>query len=196
MRSVRQVVTELSGRRNKECYYILCCAVESAVRHAPKEPPMKTILADVSEMTGKENTRSISKALSRAVDDIWEYGDRKKLEEIYGRPIAERPTPKELVYRLAIYVRSGAECLVSSDPASGAFGAGRQEDLRQDFAAVCPYTHSYSAILDFVSLLNDTDLPIQQFMAYCNARKAGRLPCETCDRACPEKPAPCGLQPK
>ncbi len=104
MKEVKQIVSELSGRRNKECYYILCCAVEVARKYQPEEPKMKVIWAQVKEQTGKRQEKTVSKALSRAVDDIWEHGDRQKLQEIYGHPIPERPTPKEMVYRLAEYV--------------------------------------------------------------------------------------------
>ena len=104
MKEIKKLVTEISGRRGKECYFILCCAVEAALLNQPNEPPMKYICAAVRERTEKKSDRAVSKALSRAVDDIWENGDRKRLEQIYARPILEKPAPRDMVLVLAQYL--------------------------------------------------------------------------------------------
>ena len=67
---------------------------------------MKTILAEVKDMMrdGKERKdSSLSKALSRALEDIWENGDRQELEKLFGYKDMVRPTPRELVCRIAEY---------------------------------------------------------------------------------------------
>ena len=104
MQEVKRVVAEISGRRSKERYCILCYAVEIARRYQPQEPQMKSVCEEIRKEIGKQSNNTVLKALSRAVDDIWEQGDRVKLQEIYGRPLWERPSPKELVVMLAQYV--------------------------------------------------------------------------------------------
>jgi len=103
MKKTKKLVTEISGRRGQECYYILCCAVDVAISCQPTEPTMTVILTEVSKRTGKKH-KTASKALSRALEDIWEHGDRRRLQEIYGRTIIEKPTPKDLVCVLAQYL--------------------------------------------------------------------------------------------
>ena len=104
VQEIKKVVSEISGRRSKECYFILCYAVYVARKYQPAEPRMKLLCAEVRREVGKKKDNTVSKALSRAVDDIWQYGDRSKLNESYGRPILERPSPKEIVNRLAQYM--------------------------------------------------------------------------------------------
>ena len=71
----------------------------------PKEPKMNTICAMVQTSTGM-SVKAISKALSRVAADIWDYGNRDKLCQIYGRPVLEKPTPKELIFVLAVHCQA------------------------------------------------------------------------------------------
>lgn len=102
---IQRTVTELSGRRNKSCYYMLCLAVEAARSCLPEEPKMGDICAMVGARAHM-SVGAVSKALSRANADIWDYGNRDKLCQIYGRPVLEQPTPKALVFVLAVYCQS------------------------------------------------------------------------------------------
>lgn len=63
---------------------------------------MNVICAGVQQRTGK-SADAVSRALSRVTADIWDYGNRDKLRQIYGRSIPERPSPKELILVLAHY---------------------------------------------------------------------------------------------
>lgn len=163
MNTIRHIITELSGRRNKECYYVLCCAVEIAYFYAPEEPLMKVILTDVSKKLGKSNTKSVSKALSRAVEDIWDYGDREKLRQIYSREVLDRPTPKELVYRIAEYAKGCVEYHVYPDTATGEFGIYGHEGSTGNYAAVYPCSESFEKMERLARYLNQTRTPLSAF---------------------------------
>ena len=105
MKEIKQIVARISGHRNRECYTILCYAVEAARHYQPQEPKMKVILADVVDMMEeKKELSTLSKALSRVAADIWEHGDHQELWKVFGRQTVDPPTPKELVFRLAEYV--------------------------------------------------------------------------------------------
>lgn len=106
--TIKRTVTELSGRRNMACYYVLCLAVQAARDRLPAEPPMGVICATVQDSTGMSGG-AVSKALSRVTADIWDNGNRDKLRKIYGRPILERPSPKELVFVLAGYCQAPSD---------------------------------------------------------------------------------------
>ena len=117
MKEIKKLVTELSGHRGRECYYILCLAVAVALDSQPAEPQMKQVWAEVRIRSGKNNPKTISRALSRAVDDIWEHGARGRLCEIFGRPVEEKPSPKDVILVLAQYIwNSRQEAPSSSHP--------------------------------------------------------------------------------
>ena len=106
MKDIKEIVTRLSGHRNRACYPVLCCAAEVVRKYQPHEPQMKLVLAEAKLMMkdGKQRKEnSLFKALPRALDDIWENGDRKELEKVFGRKVIDRPTPRELVCQIAEY---------------------------------------------------------------------------------------------
>ena len=109
MKEIKKLVTELSGHRGRECYYILCLAVEVVLDSQPDEPQMKQVWTEVRSRSGKNSPKTVSRALSRAVDDIWEHGARGKLCEIFGRPVEEKPSPKDVVLVLAQYIWNGRQ---------------------------------------------------------------------------------------
>ena len=45
----------------------------------------------------KIKPQSVAKAVSRAVVDIWDYGDRMLLSTLYGHDISVKPSPKDLI---------------------------------------------------------------------------------------------------
>ncbi len=104
MEEIKKLVLEICGRRGNGYYYIFCCALQVAINHQPQEIAMKSICLEVQTITGKNKIQSISKALSRATNDIWEHGNIKRLEQILGRPIIEKPMPKDLIIILAQYI--------------------------------------------------------------------------------------------
>ncbi len=107
MVEVKKLVTEVSGRRGNECYYIFCLAVEVALNRQPEEPKMKSICTEVQKILGKKSNDSVSKALSRAVEDIWEHGNIERLQQIFGRPVLEKPTPKDVITVMSQYLWEG-----------------------------------------------------------------------------------------
>ena len=103
MKQIMRIVNEISGRRNRACYSILGLAIQAAVTYLPVEQSMKRICADVGSTLGKK-PETISKALSRAAEDIWLYGDHQRLEEVCFRHVVEPLPAKELINRLAQYI--------------------------------------------------------------------------------------------
>ena len=103
MKQIKRVVTKISGHRGRECYYTLCCAINAAIRYQPDEPLMKVLCSDIHTWTRKD-CKSIQRNLCRAVDDIWEFGDREELNNLYGHVVLEKPTPKDLICVVAEYI--------------------------------------------------------------------------------------------
>ena len=69
LQEIMQLVTEISGRRNKGCYYVLCWAIEAVRERQPGGMQMKEVCAVINKDVGM-TPGAAAKALSRAVDDI------------------------------------------------------------------------------------------------------------------------------
>ena len=92
-------IQRVSGHRGKSCYHILALAVTVAARCMPAEPQMKVICAETAHLCGK-NTAAVWKALSRATDDIWQFGDREELGRTLGYLPRQKPSPRDFVLSL------------------------------------------------------------------------------------------------
>ena len=103
MKKIKELVSLISGNRGRECYYILCCAVEIALAYQPAEPQMKLICVETSKITGK-TIRSIEKSVSRVADDIWRHGNRDALNRIFKTTLTQKPKPKNLICSLSEYL--------------------------------------------------------------------------------------------
>ena len=90
MKNVKKLVSQISGRVGKKCYVPFCYAVYVARSYQPDEPSMNIICNDVKELTKMNSASSVSKALSRATEDIWENGNRANIEKIFNRPLFEK----------------------------------------------------------------------------------------------------------
>ena len=105
MKDIKETIARISGHRHRRGYAVLICAVQAAHKYQPREPQMNAIQKDVAAMMGGGRTpTAVSRNLARVTVDIWEHGDRQELSKVYGHPVQDRPTPKELVLRLAEYV--------------------------------------------------------------------------------------------
>ena len=99
-KTASMVVQSISGHRGKSCYSVLTQAVTVAVRCMPAEPQMKVICTEAGRLCGK-SMAAVWKSLSRALDDIWMYGDREALVQALGYSPREKPSPRDLVLALA-----------------------------------------------------------------------------------------------
>lgn len=102
-KNASMVVQSISGHRGKSCYYVLTQAVTVAVLCMPSEPQMKVICTEAGRLCGK-STAAVWKALSRALDDIWQCGDREALTRALGYTPQEKPSPRDLVLSLACHL--------------------------------------------------------------------------------------------
>lgn len=97
MKEVSQAVSRISGRMGKHGYFFLCQAAEAVLRRMPEEPfTMKEVCEELG-LRYRKQPKTVSKALSRSVKDIWEYGARDELEALFGHALVEKPSPKDLL---------------------------------------------------------------------------------------------------
>ena len=94
MKDIQNAIYSIVEARGKECYCILCHAIDVAIDHQPNMPKMHFICNEVRKRTGKRTNEAVSRALNRAAKDIWQNGRRRELRAYW---IEEPPTAKELI---------------------------------------------------------------------------------------------------
>lgn len=95
MKEIKQIVARISGHRNRECYTILCYAVEAARHYQPQEPKMKVILADVVDMMEekKRTEHAFQGLVSSCSGHLGAWGPSRALESV--RPSDRGPAHAE-----------------------------------------------------------------------------------------------------
>lgn len=107
MNNLTKTIQQISGRNNKSCYEEFQCAVEITMELLPQRPLMKQVQFEIqARMKLTIKPSSIARVLSRTAEDIWLYGDRNMLEQIYMRPLIEQPSAKSMIITLAKHVKN------------------------------------------------------------------------------------------
>lgn len=109
MKRIQDAIFDMGGRQSGEGPGLLCMAIEEAMRCQPVMPQMKVIWADVKRRTGKDTAKAVSKALERAVHDLWLYGDRAVMATYRRSWLYDRPSPKEFISVVAGRLWDGVE---------------------------------------------------------------------------------------
>ena len=94
MKDVQNAIYSIVETRGKDCYCILCHAIDVAIAYQPNMPKMQVICNEVRIRTGKRTNEAVSRALNRAAKDIWQNGRRRELRAYC---IEDPPTAKELI---------------------------------------------------------------------------------------------------
>ena len=97
VKKIQDAILEMGGHQGRECYRILSMAVYEAWRRQPEMLQMKEIWAEVRKTAHKRTAAAVSKALERAVADLWEYGDREELRKYQRSWEYDMPSPKEFI---------------------------------------------------------------------------------------------------
>ena len=171
MKEIKEAVARISGHRNQACYTALCYAAEAARRYQPQEPRMKTILADAAAQMGAPGgVSTLSKALSRVTRDIWDHGDRRELEKLFGGTLLEQPSPRALVLRLAESVwrsraapGSGIVYRQWQSLSDGSYGIAVDVKEPKYHAVTSPFCREQETVERLVRQLNRDQVPLETF---------------------------------
>lgn len=107
MKTFEEIKDEICGHPTLTVYEDLKAAVEISADEGPFLQGSITtkLYPRVSERVGKSQS-AVSKNLSRARDDIWNYGDWAALTKLLGKDKLPFLDPNELVEYLAAYFRN------------------------------------------------------------------------------------------
>lgn len=105
LKDIILLIQSVSGHPCHKSYYHLALAVyyccDFQIYHGfCLDRQIYPLISDETELPIK----SISRSISRAVCDCWDYGNRKKLDQIASRHLTEKPTPKEFIVYLCSYL--------------------------------------------------------------------------------------------
>ena len=170
MRKYAVEIAQFAGKRSRDCYDVLACAVEVARFHLPKESRMNEICAEAGRLCGKEET-AVYQAICRAVNDIWEYGNIRNLEKAICYTLCVKPSPKELVTSLAqaFWNREMKEegqlqfhvLEAGIPPQYGIWGVSMSE--KESCVVVAPFTASREKAEHAVEELNESHMTLAAF---------------------------------
>lgn len=102
--SIETLIYWIAGRPTRVGYRYLAAAVEIVLQDGyPIRSLTTSLYPKIAEMTDS-TTHSVARGLARAVDDCWEHGNRRALEQIVGRRLLEKTSPGEMIYYLVQYL--------------------------------------------------------------------------------------------
>ncbi len=104
MSNIEEVVSTFGGRQFLGCYRDLNLAIEIELMYLSERPQMKLVCAEVCHRVDK-SWSAVSKSLSRAIDDLWSYGERDVIEQYCNSWAHGKPTPHEFIYAVATQLR-------------------------------------------------------------------------------------------
>ena len=104
VKEIQEVIVSMGGRLSKDCHWLLYLAIYEARERWLERPQMKEIWAAVQKKAHKNKATAVSKALERAVADLFENGNRKVLCSYRRGWGYDKPTPKEFIYVVAEYL--------------------------------------------------------------------------------------------
>lgn len=107
MKEIQNAILSMGGHQSRECHWLLCLAIYEAREQQPEMPQMKVIWAAVKKKAHKEKATAVSKALERAVADLWESGDRNVLGTYQRSWEYDKPSPKEFIRVVAQHLWDG-----------------------------------------------------------------------------------------
>lgn len=105
MNEIENAIYDLGGRQFQECYHDLCIAIEVTMLRLPERTQMKVVCSEICCRTEKD-IRTVAKSLSRAVIDLWDFGDRDKIIQYCRGRSRSKPAPREFIYAVARELKS------------------------------------------------------------------------------------------
>ena len=105
MNNIEQYIMSFGGHHHRVCFRVLCASIEVAMEYPSELPPMKTLAVEVHQRTPKWKTGAILKSLSRAVENIWDYGNHDVLVSHQPCWHNYKPLPQEFIYIVVAKLR-------------------------------------------------------------------------------------------
>lgn len=105
MKNALKTARSMGGNTKREGYIYLAASAEHVITigEFPLKRLGKEVYAPVAARYKIKPTR-VAREIARAVEEIWDHGDRERLEEILNRKCFEKPSPGEMILGLSMYI--------------------------------------------------------------------------------------------
>ena len=90
---------------SKSCRFLKLVLIAALEYESAELPTLKHLQTIAAQRIGNARESCISRGISRAVLDIWNYGDREYLNKLYHRKLIECPTPKSFICVAALHLK-------------------------------------------------------------------------------------------
>ena len=110
MKNAFKVVQSMGGNTKRLGYGYLAQAAELIVGRGeyPLKKLEKEIYGPIAAMKGMK-AEHVAREVARAVEEIWDHGNRERLEEILERKVLAKPSPGEMILGLALFIMKDEE---------------------------------------------------------------------------------------
>lgn len=173
MKSLSQILAELTNHGSREGYSLLHMVIEEAAKAQPLSPSINTLCGVVAPRCGKDNPSTVYRSIARTVDDIWEKpSNRPLLKEYYHREVVEKPTADEFVSAIARYLWEQSHANpatyyeISYDEACRQYGIVAHVAGAEFCAAFAAFTPDLGQARQIVDMLNRQRVPLEVFKSF------------------------------
>lgn len=105
MKDALKAAKSMGGNTKREGYIYLAASAEHVIARGefPLKRLGKEVYAPVAARYKIKPTR-VAREIARAVEEIWDHGDRERLEEVLNRKCPDKPSPGEMILGLSMYI--------------------------------------------------------------------------------------------
>ncbi|WP_102410633.1 sporulation initiation factor Spo0A C-terminal domain-containing protein [Beduinella massiliensis] len=113
MRNSYATAVSLGGNTSKCGYSYLASSGEIIVGlgYFPRNELNEKVYKPVAAIY-RTKPHLVAREIARAVEEIWEHGDRERLRDVLGHKIIDKPTPAEVMQALANYIAEGERVIM------------------------------------------------------------------------------------
>ena len=97
MDRIEEIIRSFGGHQYKVCYRDLCCVIGVEKEYQPEPPKMEVVMREASKRSRRCSPETIWRSVCRAVEDLWESGDKEALMTYQRCWKGYRPKPQEFV---------------------------------------------------------------------------------------------------
>ena len=107
MDRIESIIASFGGHQYRDCYKDLYQAISIEKEYLPQTPKMQELVGVISasSRTKKRQPRTIWRSLARAIEDLWDYGDKAVLMSYHRSWTRYRPKPQEFIETIARFLR-------------------------------------------------------------------------------------------
>lgn len=111
MKTAYSIVASISGNISRCGYAYIATATDHVLRCGIHPGDLMHRIYPAVAEEHKTSVKLAARNIARAVEDLWDFGDRDALEKIAGHKLAAKPSPGELIVTIANYMIGNADAL-------------------------------------------------------------------------------------